>query len=293
MKRDQTSRTALGTAAGRAIETSRTQRNQLFEDRLAYGLLPTFLKVMVKLLTLPGIGPTILAQRERQFPGIMGNLLCRTRFIDDALRDALREGLDQVVILGAGLDTRAYRIPGIDEARVFELDHPATQAWKRKRLERLLGELPSHVTFVPIDFDRQRLADVMKCADFRPDGGTFLVWEGVTQYISPEAVDATLRYVSRSTRLRSSILFTYIDRRMIEGSSRSKVGKKLMRNLERQGEPWIFGIVPGDLEQYLGERDLELVENVGAFEYRRRYLDPVGRQMNLFRGELIAVARTC
>jgi methyltransferase (TIGR00027 family) len=269
------------------------QSERLFEDRLAHGLLPTFLKVMVKLLTLPGIGPTLLAQRERRFPGIMGNLLCRTRFIDDTLRDALREGLDQVVILGAGLDTRAYRIPGIDEARVFEVDHPATQAWKCRRLERVLGELPSHVTFVPIDFDRQRLVEVMKDADFRADARTFLVWEGVTQYISPEAVDATLRYVSRSTRSGTSIVFTYIDRRVVEGSSRSEVGKKLMRNLERQGEPWIFGIVPAELEQYLAERDLDFVENVGALEYRRRYLDPVGRKMNLFEGELIAVARSC
>lgn len=293
MKRDQASRTALGTAAGRAIESHRAQSERLFEDRLAHGLLPTFLKVMVKLLTLPGIGPTLLAQRERQFPGIMGNLLCRTRFIDDTLRDALREGLDQVVILGAGLDTRAYRIPGIDEARVFEVDHPATQAWKCRRLERVLGELPSHVAFVPIDFDRQRLVEVMKDADFRADARTFFVWEGVTQYISPGAVDATLRYVSRSTRSGISIVFTYIDRRVVEGSLCSEVGGELMRSLERQGEPWIFGIVPAELEQYLAERNLELVENVGALEYRRRYLDPVGRKMNLFEGELIAVARSC
>jgi methyltransferase (TIGR00027 family) len=221
----------------------------------------------------------------------MGNLLCRTRFIDDVLRDAIAKGADQVVILGAGLDSRAYRIPGIDQAHVIEVDHSITQEWKKGRLKHTLGMFPSHVTFVPIDFGRQDLGNVMQEAGFRTDVKTLFIWEGVTQYITPEAVDATLRYISSSAGPGSEIVFTYINGKIIEGSLCLKGSKSLISNLERQGEPWIFGIDPDGLDAYLTARNFEILEEVGVSEYRKLYLEPLGRQMSIFKGERVVLAK--
>ena len=288
---DTVSRTALGTTAGRAIESRRPDSDRLFEDRFAMTFLPRVHQVIVRLMLLPIIGPALLAMRERQIPGIRGNLLCRTRFIDDTFRDALARGCEQIVILGAGFDSRAYRFPGADRVHVFELDHPATQAWKRDRIERTRGELPSHVTFVPIDFEQQELGETLAAAGFRTGRKTFVLWEGVTQYIGAEAVDATFQYMSRAVAPGSEIVFTYIHSGLIDGSTQMQGAQKLLVELERHGEPWCFGINPPELSQYLAAHGLELIEDVGAMDYRTRYLDPVGRRMAVFEGERAAVTR--
>lgn len=290
MQRKTVSRTALGTAAGRALETVRPEKDRLFEDRFAMWFLPLMYRAVVRLLNIPVVGAFLLAKRERQVPGIMGNLLCRTRFIDDALRDAVTKGYKQLAILGAGFDSRAYRISGANRTRVFEVDHPATQTWKQDRLRRMHHEFPRHVTFVPVDFERQKLAEEMTAAGFRTGARTFFIWEGVTQYIADEAVDSTFRYVSRSAAPESRIVFTYIHRGIIDGSKRNSAVQKLLPEIERQGEPWIFGIDPDTLSQYLSARGFKLVEEAGAADYRKRYLEPMGRRMDIFEGERVAVA---
>jgi methyltransferase (TIGR00027 family) len=291
MKPDSVSQTAQGTAAGRAIESRRSSKDRFFEDPFAREFLPFGYRAIVDLLCLPRIGAALLSMRERQLPGIMGTLLCRTRYIDDVLVEAISKGIDQVVILGAGFDSRAYRIPDIDQTHVIEVDHPFTQEWKKGRLKHMLGKLPSHVTFVPIDFDRQYLDNTLQKTGFRTGAETFFIWEGVTQYITPEAADATFRYIADSTGPGSEIVFTYIDSRIIDGSLCLKGSESLMANLQRQGEPWIFGIDPDGLNAYLAARNFELVEEVGVPEYRERYLEPLGRQMNIFEGERVVFAR--
>jgi len=284
------SKTALGTAAGRALESRRHEKDRLFIDHFAMELLPLKYRAVVHLLELPILGAALLALRERQIPGIMGNLICRTRFIDDTVRDGLGRGCEQVAILGAGLDSRAYRIPGADRVRVFELDRPATQAWKRERLARLGHEPPLHVTFVPVNFEQQDLRELMVEAGFREGARTLVVWEGVTQYIGASAVDATFRDLRGAVALGSRIVFTYIHRGLIDDTAANERTKRLLAELERQGEPWVFGIYPAEISEYLAARGFHLLEDVGAADYRARYLTPIGRVMDVFEGERVAVA---
>jgi len=283
---------AAAPAIIRVIESYRSEKERLFDDRFANGLLPALFRVISDLLRVPLLGTAVLAVRERQWPGLMGNIICRTCYIDDVLRDALGEGLDQVVILGAGLDSRAYRIPSIDRTRVFEVDHPATQDWKKARLQKILGTLPSYVNFVPIDFEQQKLEDAMAAAGFHTGAKTFFIWEGVTQYITAEAVDATFRYISRAAVTGNQIVFTYIRRGIVDGSTRSDVDQKIVSTAQRQGMPWIFGLDPTELAHYLALRGLKLVKDAGAPEYQVRYLDPISRKMNVWEGERIALAHT-
>jgi methyltransferase (TIGR00027 family) len=199
--------------------------------------------------------------------------------IDDALNDALRDGVGQVVILGAGFDCRAYRLRGLEGARVFEVDHPATLVAKKDVLKQVLGGLPAHVTFAEIDFDRQGLASVIEASGFDRDARTFFLWEGVTNYLTEAAVDRTLRYLATAGQPGSRILFTYIHRGVLQDGEAFEDARNPASVVERVGEPWTFGIDPEELPTFLGERGLELIEDVGSLEYRARYMKPSGLHM--------------
>lgn len=280
-------RPALTLAFLRALESYRPEPERLFDDRFSRGLMPGLWKVSL----LPGFRHAIVALMEENAPGLIGSLYCRTRYIDDALYDALKIGLEQVVILGAGFDARAYRIAGIEQAHVFELDLPALQDLKQTFIEKVVGKLPAHVTFVPIDFNRQDPERVMVAAGFHKELKTFFIWEGVTQYITEEAVDKTFRYVCGAAAGGSEVVFTYIDQDIIDRTARSSAAQKLMFVASQAGTPWIFGFAPARLAEYLRQRGFELVEDVGAREFRVRYLKPRGRQINIFQGERVVLAR--
>jgi len=288
---DSAAISSLATASLRATEGCRCDGQRLFEDEFTLRCLPPLWQGLTRLMCLPGIGPALFALREQLTPGVMGGLLCRTRYIDDALRRAIDEGVEQVAILGAGFDTRPYRVRGVDNARVVEIDHPAAQSRKKARLRHVLGRLPAHVQFAPVDFDRECIDEAVTSFGFRPGVRTFFIWEGVTQYITVEAVDATLRAIPRISAANSTIVFTYIWRGIIDGSARSQVEERIVSSARRLGSPWVFGLEPVEVPAYLAERGLAIVEDIGADEYRERYLEPVGRRMNVFEGERMVMAR--
>ena len=275
----------LFATALRATESLRPEEERIYDARFTYKLLPPAWRGLL----LPGIRHALIALLSARAPGTLGMLLCRTRFIDDALIDFLLEGAEQVVCLGAGFEDRAYRIPGIERTRVFELDLPAPQQFKREHLRKRFGELPEHVTFVPIDFDRESIEDEMASAGYRDGVRTFYTWEGVTQYISAEAVDATLGFAHRAAP-GSQIAFTYIHRGIIDGSARSELDQRLVSTVQRRGMPWTFGLDPAELEGWLAVRGFRLVDRADAAAYRARYLTPVGRQMDIYPGERMALA---
>lgn len=201
----------------------------------------------------------------------------RTRYIDDALGQALDAGANQVVILGAGFDSRAYRVPRIERARVFEVDHPATQARKKAVIIRRLGAVPPHVTFVPLDFAARTLDEVMPGLGYRREARTFFICEGVTHYLSDQDIDAVFRYVGRSAA-GNRMVFTYIHRGMLDGSVTFTGAADTLATVRRAGEPYTFGFDPVNLPSYLAAHDLVLIEDVDASAYRARYLMPRGRE---------------
>lgn len=287
MKSDRLVQETMGLAFLRAFESYHSGKNRLFEDQFARGFLTFSYRALLELTRLPGIGSGFLALGDRQCPGVWEGLLCRIRYIDDTLSDALKEGFSQIVILGAGSDTRALRIPGIEKTHVFEVDHPAPQAWKKLCLKKMLGTLPSHVTFIPMDFDEQPLKDGLAASGFRTNARTFVISEGVTQYITGEANDATFEYVSK-TAPGSRMVFSYVHRGIIDGSF--KDAQKWKSLGEQKSTPWIFGIDPAELVEYLSARGFALVDHVGGSDYQERYLNPRGRHIPPFEAERIALA---
>jgi methyltransferase (TIGR00027 family) len=272
------SRTAALVTLYRAIESMRPASTRLFEDPFAPAFLEWRFRLALRLSRLPVIGAALpWSLVDGHWSGPRGTVAVRTRYIDDLLAEALRSGVDQIVILGAGFDSRAYRMRGIAQRCVFEVDHPATQARKKEVLARRIGTLPLHVTYVPIDFTTHTLDPIMSAAGYRREARGFFICEGVTHYLSAHTVDALFRYVARSAAVGSQMVFTYNHRGMLDGSATFVGAGKTLATVRRAGEPYTFGFDPVELPQYLAARNFRLVEDVGASTYRERYLTPLGR----------------
>jgi methyltransferase (TIGR00027 family) len=236
------------------------------------------LALVARLAVLPGLRDLVPWLIDHRWPGVRSSVVARTRLIDDVIAASLGEHTEQVVILGAGFDSRAYRLSGLGGITVFEVDHPDTLTTKRRVLERVLGVLPEHVRFVPIDFNQRDLDAVMAAAGYRESARTFFLWEGVTSYLTEAAVDTTLRWCSRAAP-GSLLLFTYVHRDVLTRPSAFIGTEKLFASLEKAGEKLTFGIDPRNLRGFLAERGLSLENDVGASEYRARYFHDAARRM--------------
>jgi methyltransferase (TIGR00027 family) len=209
-------------------------------------------------------------------------MMIRTRFIDDCLRRAIEAGATQVVILGAGFDTRAYRLTDLLKGTtIFEVDRPQTQEVKKRRVAEALGGAPPNVVYVPVDFEHEHLAEVLARHGHDPIRRTCFIWEGVTMYLPAEAVRATLEFVGAHAS-GSTIVFDYVYRRAIDMIAKIDLDKipaaarpAVKRFLDLlAGEPWIFGLPDNAEKEYLGRFGLEAGDAlpIGGAESVRRYL---------------------
>jgi methyltransferase (TIGR00027 family) len=278
--------TAVGAAACRLIEQYQPAAHRLFDDEVVGSLLSPPVRFLMRFAAMRNLA---LTQTESIAAGLYGSQICRARYIDDVVQAALAEGLGQVVSLGAGFDTRAYRLPGMEAASVFELDLPGVQNEKKHRLRQRLGHLPAHVTFIPIDFDTQTLEDAFAGTGFDRSRPAVVVWEAVTQYLPEEAVRGTLAFVGGSAP-GSVLAFTYVLRSIIEHRSNLPGAEKLMK-FAAQGAPFVFGFEPDTLAEYLKPFNLALAADVGNTDYQAKYLQPLGRALVVTEGERVAVAR--
>jgi methyltransferase (TIGR00027 family) len=263
MDKRQSSTTAEGMALLRAIEAHRPEDVRICYDPIARALINGFSFTCSKLVVDSGLYELI-------GPGVMAFVTARERYIDDFLKACLDEGLDQVVILGAGFDTRAYRIAGIEQTRVFEVDHPATQAVKLKRLKKVINPLPGHVTFLAVDFNTQALAKGLHSGGYDEQGKTLFIWQGVTLYLTPEGVDSTLAFIANHSGPGSAVIFDYSSTAYLRGTRQSAT--RLSRWVTRViGERMIFGIDPGQIEPFLTQRGFRDIRNVTPEDLERLY----------------------
>lgn len=279
MEPNAASRTAEYMALYRALESARPPSRRLFTDPFAIHFLRPWLRRAAVLSKVPYLADAVAWYADWRVPGARTSAIARTCMIDDVVSQALRDGFRQVVILGAGFDCRFYRLPGISSVAAFEVDHPATIATKISRLRSLLEKLPVNVRFVEIDFDRQNLAETLQQAGFDSGQRAVFVWEGVTNYLTANAVDALLRNVANCAG-GSRIVFTYVHRHALDGSGKFPDAARIMSNVSKLGEPWTFGLIPEQLPAYLLERGLQLTRDEGARQYRSAYLGKNPEFMN-------------
>ena len=211
-------------------------------------------------------------------PGARTSGIARTRLIDDCLTASLQNGFSQVVILGAGFDSRAHRISGGKPVRFFEVDHRDTLHFKRTRLQTIPGSCNSGIRYIEIDFNTQTLNEGLTGAGFDPVQRTFFIWEGVTNYLAPEAVAATLQFIG-SVAHRSQLIFTYVHRDFFRTPHLFPGALRLKRDLERLGEPWTFGLDPAEIPLLLRRYGLCVLKDLGSIEYRTGYLEKTRRTL--------------
>jgi methyltransferase (TIGR00027 family) len=208
---------------------------------------------------------------ERNGPGVMGFMTARCRYMDDYLKECLSGGIGQLVILGAGLDSRAYRIGELKgRAQVFEVDHPATQKGKIGKVKRIFGSLPSHVTYVPIDFNTEDLGRLFS-AGYDPEKLTLFIWEGVTPYLAADAVDQTLAFVARNSTPGSSIVFDYIYSSALAAKEKRGEIARMQRAERFTGEGLVFGVEEGRIEEFLRGRGFTRIANLTADDLHAKY----------------------
>ncbi len=195
----------------------------------------------------------------------------RSRYAEDELALGVRRGVTQYVILGAGLDTFAYRNPYPEGTlRVFEVDYPSTQTWKRARLEEIGRTLPSDLRFAPIDFEKQTIEEGLQLAGYHSGECTFFSWLGVTEYLTTEVVMATLRFIALAP-VGSGIVFDYmISPALLTPAQRSGFDA-LSRRVASAGEPWKAFFDPALLEKDLKAMGFRYAEDNGPEEINARY----------------------
>ena len=262
--KEQSSRSAEGVAAIRAIEAKKPEAVRICDDPFAHLLIPGGIGFAIsKWIITSGI-------YDRMAPGAVPFIVVRERYIDDFLKARLSDGLDQVVILGAGFDTRAYRIPGIEKTRVFEVDHPATQAVKLERLKKVIDPLPAHVRFVAVDFNTQTIGERLLASGYDERGKTLFIWQGVTYFLTREGVDSTLAFIAQHAGAGSTLIFDYFTNEMLNDTG-SGYGKMIRRAAQLSGEEYLFGIDVGQIEPFLVARGFADVHNATLDDLKRLY----------------------
>jgi len=284
------SSTAYGAAFLRAVENLLPQDKRLFEDPYSEKILPPMYKFFVIIMRPSRIWNFLMNMMEKSSPGVIGGILCRTRYIDDLLNNAIDEGFGAVVNLGAGMDTRAFRITGVENIQYFELDSPELLKVKRSNIDKNIGELPSNVSLVPIDFISQDLGEELKKAGYALSSKTLFIWEGVTQYISKEAIDNTIKYVAQ-VHTGSKVVFTYVLESFINGSCVPDGLNSIYKRFLKKKKPlWYCGFEPAEMNEYLSKFSLSLIEDVGTEEFLERYIKPKGRDLTVMEIERTVLA---
>jgi methyltransferase (TIGR00027 family) len=196
-------------------------------------------------------------------------MAARSRYAEDELASAVAQGVAQYVVLGAGLDTFAYRNPHLG-VRVFEVDHPATQVWKGEQLQAAGIAIPASLTFVPIDFEQQTLADGLEHSGFDPNAATFFSWLGVTPYLTREACMTTLSFIA-TLPPGSGVVFDFaVDPALLNAGQRQALDA-LSKRVARYGEPFQLFFNPGKLQHELNEIGFHRTEFLQGKEINSRY----------------------
>lgn len=282
MKAGRPSDTAEAMAAARAFGSRVPGLEHILQDPFAEHFIGPRYWALHRLIRF-GFAPLNLGMvsvYDRVLPGAVGWVLTRHRYFDDAIEEAVRDGAKQVVLVGAGYDSRAFRLEALSDVRIFEVDHPDTQARKKKIVQRLFGELPKRVEYIPLNATR---GDLRRLPEHRFDRSSrsVFVLEGFLWYMPPKVARSILVAISEIAEPGSQVIFDYILPSVVDGTSVLEGAAQHRRYCERRGEPVLFGIEPQQLAEYLRQNGLRLIDDVGSDTLKVRYADQGRREIKI------------
>jgi len=283
------SSTARYMALFRAVETAR-RSDRLFEDRFAIRFLPIAWRAMLN--TARTFEATHLIERaiDKRGTGAWSSGVARTRLIDDWIGDAAAAGARQVVLLGAGFDCRALRLPRIAKIPTFELDRLQLLEEKRNRLGGSVAATHPHLRYIPIDFLCDDVGARLSASGFVQITRTIVLWEGVSNYLDAETVASVFDLVAKICAPGSRIIFTYVHADVLDGGFEAPGLDALFTRLAASHESWTFGFRPEELGEYLRRHGLHLIDDLGAAEYRVKVMGARARGLVGYEFYHVAVA---
>ena len=256
------SKTALFAALHRALANKECKNDRLGPDYLAENFLPPHIRFLIRFKT---IRAKVKNKLRAHLPGMHEYIIARTAFFDRVFMDALNEKIPQIVLLGAGYDTRAYRYEKMNTAtKIIELDISSTQDRKKNCLKKAQIEIPKKVTLVPVDFNKESLKTVLEKTGYENQKQTLFLWEGVSYYLEPESVDATLELVNYSSHSESLIVFDYSISVPKDKISNYYGLKELAQAMKKHNpdEKIKFVMDEGKIESFLEQRGLKIVKHM-------------------------------
>lgn len=276
-RRTLKARTADGPMMFPALEMHYPEGQRITEDEFAFQMLSPAFRMAVRAMAWQPLRNLIARSLDKQMPGFWGGIVARKRYADDLVAEALVSGIKQFVILGAGYDTRAFRLIAPVGADAFEVDLPENSVQKRAVIERLFGRVPAHVELVPLNFETDDLENCLAVHGFRRELATMYVAEAVTPYLTENAVDRVFRALAKAP-IFSRLIFTYTRRDFLDGEQLYGWDKPYRQWVVKE-KLWRFGLSPTAVGEFLQRYGWAEREQVGSAEYRARYIEPAGRSL--------------
>jgi len=266
------SQTAFFSALRRAIANKIYQISPYAPDDLAEVFLPPYYRFFLK---FKSIQRNTWEKLNIAFPGINEYIIARTAYFDKHFKSALERQIPQIVLLGAGYDSRAFRFADLNQkTKVFELDSLPTQNRKKACLKKAKLDIPQQISFVPIDFNHELLEDVLSKSGFNINQETLFLWEGVSYYLDPESAEETLNFFSNSTHIASIFVFDYTISITEEDIHDSYGSKAFLQSMAQHhaDEAFMFSIPHGEIDRFLENRNLQCKEYLDNEDIEKRFL---------------------
>ena len=263
----KTSRTAEFTCMSRAASYRETRECYKGTDNIAYALVPGFIKLLLRFPRFCHVYNKYLAPK-----GIYEYVIARTKYIDSIFKDALKQGFDQIVIFGAGFDSRAQRFKHLNKkTKIFELDASITQQEKLKAFKNKNIMIPENLTYVPINFNQDSLADKLAGAGFEENRRSLFLLEGVTMYLSDDAVDRTFTFIRDVAGEGSWIVFDYIYAGVLRQENKYYGERDIFKTVAKAGEAWSFALEEGEIETLLDKYGFTLKDHSNSQALEEQY----------------------
>ena len=262
--------TAMFAAIHRFISSLEEHPDFKGSDHLAKLFVPSKTKFF---LSFAFIRRHVRKKFTKMVPGTHEYMVARTKHFDDLFKQALADNIPQIVFLGAGYDTRSIRFKdSVRQTKIFELDVPTTQQQKKELLLKAGISIPEQLSFVPINFNKESMQNVLSNAGYDKSQKSFFIWEGVTYYLPAETVKNTLGIIKNHSGAGSTVAFDYFYKSIVQGKSDSYGAKEIIKEVSKSGEPFQFGIEQGKIESFLAENGFDMLSHHTPEEFEKTYL---------------------